>query len=91
MVKHIQTICQQQPTICLSVFDYFAGLALKGLNSWRVDILVTRLDFFSRSLYHFRDIVKSLEEGIMELVLINRSNKVLIRILFKSFLAPRKI
>ena len=91
MVKHIQKIRQQQPTNCLSAFDYFVGLALKGLNSWQVGILVTRLDFFSRWLYHFRDIVKPLEEGIMELVLINRSNKVFIRILFKPFLAPRKI
>ena len=31
MVKHTQTIRQQQPTNCLSVFDYFVGLALKGL------------------------------------------------------------
>ena len=83
MVKHIQTIRQQQPANC--GVDYFVGLALKGLNSWQVGILVTRLDFFSRWLYHFRDIVKPLEEGIMELVLINRSNKVLIRIFFKHF------
>ena len=32
MVKHIQTIRRQQPTNCLSVFDHFVGLALKGLN-----------------------------------------------------------
>ena len=29
-VKHIQTI-RRQPTSCLSVFDHFVGLALKGL------------------------------------------------------------
>ena len=31
MVKHTQTIRRQQPTKCLSVFDDFEGLALKGL------------------------------------------------------------
>ena len=31
MVKHIQTIRRQKPTNCLSVFDHFVGLALKGL------------------------------------------------------------
>ena len=32
MVKHTQTICWQQTTNCLSVFDRFVGLALKGLR-----------------------------------------------------------
>ena len=32
MIKHTQTIRWQQPTNCLSVFDHFVGLALKGLN-----------------------------------------------------------
>ena len=31
MVKHTQTICQQNPATCLSVFDHFVRLALKGL------------------------------------------------------------
>ena len=31
MVKHIQTICKPLPTICLSVFDHFVELVLKGL------------------------------------------------------------
>ena len=31
MVKHTQTIRRQQPTNCLSLFDHFVGLALKGL------------------------------------------------------------
>ena len=31
MVKHTQTICRLLPMNCLSVFDYFVGLALKGL------------------------------------------------------------
>ena len=32
MVKHTQTTCQQQPINCLSVFDHFVGLTLKGLR-----------------------------------------------------------
>ena len=31
MVKHTQTIRQQLPTNCLSVFDHFVILVLKGL------------------------------------------------------------
>ena len=33
MVKQAQTIRQQRPTNCLSVFDHFVGLALKGLKT----------------------------------------------------------
>ena len=34
MVKHTQTIRrqQQEPTNCLSVFNHFVGLVLKGLS-----------------------------------------------------------
>ena len=32
MVKHTQTICRQQPANCLTVFDHFVGLVLKGLT-----------------------------------------------------------
>ena len=32
MDKHTQKIRRQQPRNCLSVFDHFVGLALKGLN-----------------------------------------------------------
>ena len=32
MVKHTQTIRQQIETNCLSVFDHFVELALKGLS-----------------------------------------------------------
>ena len=32
MVKHTQTIRRQQPTSCLSLFDYFVGLALERLT-----------------------------------------------------------
>ena len=33
MVKNTQTTRRQQSAICLSVFDYFVGLARKELNS----------------------------------------------------------
>ena len=32
MAKHTQAICRQQPKNCLSVFDHFVNLALKGLR-----------------------------------------------------------
>ena len=32
MVKHTQTIRRLFPTNCLSMFDHFVGLALKGLR-----------------------------------------------------------
>ena len=32
MAKHTQAIPRQQPAICLSVFNHFVGLALKGLK-----------------------------------------------------------
>ena len=34
MVKHTQTICRLLATNCLSVFDHFVGLALKGLQNF---------------------------------------------------------
>ena len=32
MIKHAQTIPWQQPSNCLSVFEHFVGLVLKGLT-----------------------------------------------------------
>ena len=40
MVKHTQTICQQQSTDCLSVFDNFVGLALNGLKHFLLSQLL---------------------------------------------------
>ena len=40
MVKHIQTICRQEPTNLLSVFDHFVGLALKGLIELIIVIVI---------------------------------------------------
>ena len=34
MVKHTQTGRRQKPTNCLSVFDHFVELAIKGLKSF---------------------------------------------------------
>ena len=36
MVKHTQTIRRQNPTNCLSLFDHFVELMLKGLNDWKI-------------------------------------------------------
>ena len=37
MVKQTQNICRQKPTNCLSVFDHYVGLVLKGLiaGNWK--------------------------------------------------------
>ena len=62
MVKHTQTIRRLLPTNCLSVFDHFVGLALKGLKAWvdkltvlklRIIIIILpsgQLEYFSRLL-----------------------------------------
>ena len=36
MVKHTQTICVEQSTNCLSLFDHFVGLALIELKLTRL-------------------------------------------------------
>ena len=44
MVKQAQTICPQQPTNCLSLFDHFVRLALDGLTFLTLSCLkVTRV------------------------------------------------
>ena len=48
MVKHTQIIRRVLPTNCLSVFDCFVGLALKGLNSMQ------QQDIFSKELAIFQ-------------------------------------
>ena len=56
MVKHTQTNRRLLPTICLSVFDHFVGLALKGLN--------IRIDHNYLSL---KDFCKRVLERVFEL------------------------
>ena len=34
MVKHTETMSQLLPTNCLSVFNHFVGLAIKGLEDF---------------------------------------------------------
>ena len=46
MVKHTQTIFQQQSTNCLSVFDHFVWLAFKGLNQVSKPILLSIIILF---------------------------------------------
>ena len=38
VVKYAQTICRMLPTNCLSVFDHFMGLALKGFKLFPLSI-----------------------------------------------------
>ena len=44
MVKHTQTIRREKPTNCLSMFDNFVGLALKGLRE-KSPILMTLVEY----------------------------------------------
>ena len=39
MVKHSQAIRRLLPTNCLSVFDHFVGLALKGLRATQICVV----------------------------------------------------
>ena len=54
MVKHIQTIHWQQPTNCLSVFEQFVGLELKGLTPFRNNLYrkCCLYEEFSKLLWH---------------------------------------
>ena len=45
MVKHTETIRRQQPTNCLSVFDYFVGFALKGLDQYHKNAADVQLKY----------------------------------------------
>ena len=49
MVKHTHTIRRQKPTNCLSVFDDFVGLALKGL-SFMIEPLQGKANRFTNQL-----------------------------------------
>ena len=56
MVKHTQnTILRQQPTSCVTMFDHFVGLALKGLTVFDhfVGLALKELSKASRSLDKF--------------------------------------
>ena len=51
MVKHTQTIRRLWPTNCLSVFDHFAGLVLKGLTLLTLAEIIVL--FYTLQLYKF--------------------------------------
>ena len=51
MVKHTQTIRRFWPTNCLSVFDHFAGLVLKGLTLLTLAEIIVL--FYTLQLYKF--------------------------------------
>ena len=56
MVKHTQTVNRQKTTNCLSVFDHFVGLALKGLNIILESILGVSHILFAINLFHVIDL-----------------------------------
>ena len=54
MVKQIQTIRRLLPTNCLSVFDHFAGLALKGLTFYvleYIQVITNVLSLLTKCFY----------------------------------------
>ena len=51
MVKHTQTSRRLWPTNCLSVFDHFAGLVLKGLTLLTLAEIIVL--FYTLQLYKF--------------------------------------
>ena len=53
MVKHTQTIRRLHATNCLSLFDHFAVLALKGLNNqYSISVFSSNQDQLSISKIH---------------------------------------
>ena len=58
MFKHTETICWQKPTNCLSVFDHFVELMLKGLNVlWLGKHSSERIGRFSVTVYMNRPLL----------------------------------
>ena len=49
--KHTQKVCLQQPKNCLSVFDHFVGLTLKGLRDFLCVGLSKKVGFASDLLH----------------------------------------
>ena len=56
MLKHTQTIVGKLPTNCLSVFDHFVGLALRGLISKNNTTKLKKKNYF-----RFSDVFKGIE------------------------------
>ena len=53
MIKYTQTIPRLFPTICLSMFDYFVGLALKGLSKLAKTVISSFLIFLEFNSWRF--------------------------------------
>ena len=53
MFKHTQTIRRQQPTNCLSVFEHFVGLALKGL----IAVFVLTNSYLFKNVFFYRHFI----------------------------------
>ena len=51
MVKHTQAIRRQQATDCLSVFDHFLELALKGLTHFTLLFSLYNLENIRKYFY----------------------------------------
>ena len=64
MIQHTQTIRQQQPTNCLSVFDHFVGLALKELTKVKKHFLNNEL----MCLVHYISRVKYFPENNFQIL-----------------------
>ena len=47
------------PTNCLSLFDHFVGLALKGLKSFVGKVIVNLVCFLTRQYWQARHLLKS--------------------------------
>ena len=58
MVKHTQTIRRLLSTNCLRVFDYFVGLAFKGLRNLK-NIFSQNYDFQKSDCLHADANIKS--------------------------------
>ena len=63
MAKHIQTIRRQKPTNCLSVFDHFVGLTLKGL-AYHLNLKSIPCKFVLRPLLFLSSMTWALSSGL---------------------------
>ena len=76
MVKHTQTIRLQQPANCLSVFDHFVNLALKGLRLYELVTTNSRSCFHkyistvSKGFYHFQRTLHKLHLGLCRQIVV---------------------
>ena len=53
MVKHTQTICRQQPTHCLSVFNHLVEFSLKELMKQKIELPDIKFNIVRAVLLNF--------------------------------------